>query len=518
MKSGFFPTGNPQEPFLFRVKKAQLATAKASAGTSTGHGGQRQLFLLLLLAVAAALSFYRLGAKDLWLDEAISIYIARLDWARMWKLMSTKDPNMGLYYVLLHFWLRQFGTAEFAVRSLSAILAVASLIPVYAIGGRLFGRNTGFLAALLLTVNAFLIHYAQETRSYALFLLLAATASYLFLRALDSSSAKTWVLYSLVAALCVYAHFFAVWMIAAHFVSAIAFRSGRVLRREFIGSHVLIACLASPLLVPILIPGMYSLQLGWLAKPSLASLADFFLVLTGYGGLLLICIYAAALAYGLFSTWTQRSRDRFKTWAYAFLFTWLFLPVTASFLFSIILKPIFVPRYLITSLPPLVLITAAGLQNLRPAWWKLAVVLLLLALSSQSLMDWYAEGGKFKREAWRAATSYLLANSRGTDGVMFEQGFSRIPFEYYLQELHPQTILAKPVWPSAPWGKFDKTNWGPWPSIKQQDYRRLWRVLLYEPASVTDSRWLPRNSNGEYCLMHRQSFPFIQVILYQTCP
>ena len=511
-----FPSTRDQRSGVVRGNNYAVPTA-ANAGLAAGTPTWSHFSLLLPFTAAAILSFYSLGNKNLWLDETVSTHIAGFDWPTMWKVMSTNDPNMGLYYVLLHFWLRLFGTGEFAVRSLSAIMAVASIVPVYAIGVRLFGARAGFLASSLLAVNSFFIHYAQETRSYTLFLLLAAATSYFFLKACGESSWKSWTLYSVTAALMVYAHFFGVLVIVAHCVSALAFDFRRPLRRDFILSHLLIACLVSPLMVPIVIPGIYTMNIGWLPKPSLNRLKDFVVELTGHGGPLLVLVYCAALIYGVYSAWTHWPRKGSVIWAFTFLITWLLLPVIASFLFSILLKPIFYPRYLFTSLPPLVLMAAAGLDDLQPFGLKLAGILLLLALSSRGLIDWYAGAGPFKREDWREATQYVTANSLPRDGIVFEPGMSRVPFEYYLLKLHPQDIAPKPVWPSAPWGRFSQSNFQDWPSSKRDEYSRLWRVFLYNSPSNADSRWLPRNSDSEYCLMRSQSFTYIQILLYSPC-
>ena len=112
----------------------------------------------------AALSFYAIADKSLWLDEAFSVALARLGWSEMWRVITEREANMGLYHVLLHYWAR-LGTGEFAVRALSAIAATLSIAPVYGIGARLFGVSTGIIAALLLALNAFFVQHAQEAKA-----------------------------------------------------------------------------------------------------------------------------------------------------------------------------------------------------------------------------------------------------------------------------------------------------------------------------------------------------------------
>src|SRR5215813_4284209 len=95
-------------------------------GRAKEHRPRQNLVLFLLLGLVAALSFYSIATQSLWLDEAGSVAIARLDWSELLQpRLGTSRAIMIFYYVLLHYWL-QFGTGEFAVRSLSAIMAVAA--------------------------------------------------------------------------------------------------------------------------------------------------------------------------------------------------------------------------------------------------------------------------------------------------------------------------------------------------------------------------------------------------------
>ena len=88
----------------------------------------------VVLAVAVVLRF--VTTSDLWLDEALSVNVARLplgdisEWLR-------HDGAPPLYYWMLHGWTEVFGTSDLAVRSLSGVLSVATLPFVYFAGRRL---------------------------------------------------------------------------------------------------------------------------------------------------------------------------------------------------------------------------------------------------------------------------------------------------------------------------------------------------------------------------------------------
>src|SRR5882724_11633522 len=82
--------------------------------------------LLLLFGVGTAVRVLFLARKPFWFDETFSVEVARLDWRNFLHLLWWREANMSLYYVLLRVWLH-LGQSEFFVRSLSVVIAVATL-------------------------------------------------------------------------------------------------------------------------------------------------------------------------------------------------------------------------------------------------------------------------------------------------------------------------------------------------------------------------------------------------------
>ena len=145
--------------------------------------------LAAIMLVALVTRIADLGAASLWLDEIWSIGIARLPWRTFFWTVQNQDPNMSVYYALLHVWLN-LGDGEFAVRSLSVAAGVATIPAVYILGARLFDREVGLIAGALLAVNAFHVQWSQETRSYALLVLLLTLSFIYFTKSTSRLSAK----------------------------------------------------------------------------------------------------------------------------------------------------------------------------------------------------------------------------------------------------------------------------------------------------------------------------------------
>jgi mannosyltransferase len=477
--------------------------------------------LLIPLAIAASLDLYRIGAQSLWLDEAFSVGMARLKWADLQTLLLSSQRNMAPYHVLLHWWVR-LGTSELAVRSLSALLAAATVLPIYALGRRLFGQPTGTLAALLFAVNAFAVAQgAQEARGYALVLFLATTSSYLFVRALDRPTAANWAAYAVVGAAAMYTHFFGALVLAAHFVSGLLLPRSTGLRRYVIAATAGIGLLVSPL-----IPGMISgNNLWWVQRPSFGTLIDVFDDLAGRGGRGLTIAYAVACCAGLvtFRNARQPAGGRSVRWGQLFLLAWLLVPVLGSFLFSLLLKPIFISRYLIVALPAFALLAAAGVAGLRPAALRAGALVVLLGFAGRGLVHWYT--GRNPKEGWRAATWELLKRARPNDAVLFEAPYVRWPFDYYVDQRGGGSV-AEPLFPSMPWGAIDPFDpqftqtLDSWLAAHRTGSRRIWVVVSHEQAGKREPQaaWYPAQLEGTVCRVEERRYVHVRVLLYDSLP
>src|SRR3954469_24431478 len=119
-------------------------TGARSSRTGDGEGRDAPLAARWVLAVGALVVVVGIVLRfvvrsQLWLDEALSVNIARLPIAQIPGALR-HDGAPPLYYVLLHGWMALFGTGDTAVRALSGLCAVATLPLLYFAGRRIGGR------------------------------------------------------------------------------------------------------------------------------------------------------------------------------------------------------------------------------------------------------------------------------------------------------------------------------------------------------------------------------------------
>ncbi len=179
-----------------------------------GRGLPTPAGLLLGLAVLLGVLARLHSPSALWLDEALSLGIARRPVPELLDALR-RDGSPPVYYLLLHAWIAVFGSSDTAVRALSTVLSVAALPLVRLAGRRLGGPATGRAALLLLAVSPFAVRYATETRMYALLQLLSVAGLLAVLRALERPSLPRLMPVALISGLLALTHYWGFFLLAA---------------------------------------------------------------------------------------------------------------------------------------------------------------------------------------------------------------------------------------------------------------------------------------------------------------
>ena len=146
--------------------------------------------VISITLIGGFLRLLLLSNKGLWLDEALSVWVANHSVADMLQWIARIDQHPPLYYLLLHYWIAVKGDTAYSVRMLSALFSIATIPMMYLIGKRLSGVMMGLVAALILALSPFNIRFAQETRMYALLMFNASVAIYALVILLTNSSSS----------------------------------------------------------------------------------------------------------------------------------------------------------------------------------------------------------------------------------------------------------------------------------------------------------------------------------------
>jgi uncharacterized membrane protein len=366
------------------------------------------LAVVAITALALGLRAWPLAATYC-LDEVTSVVIATLDWTKFVHLVSAREANMSLYYLLLKGW-TTVGVTEAFVRSLSILFALATIPMIAALGATMFDRRVGLIGALFLAVNPLHIAYSQVARSYSLLVFLVTLSTFLFIRALRDPTRRRWAAYTVASICAIYSHFFGVFVLLAQWAS-LRWTGWTVPRKTRTVVISAIGLSMVPLVLFVLTQDIG--QVSWVPRPTVSSIPHLFVALVG-GGTPRALVY---LALCLAALVVRPSR---------FLAASVVVPVGLVFVISLA-KPLWQDYYFLICLPPLLLLAAVGLTRIPTAPAVIAAAVLVTAPTLYHDL----RGVEYHGEDWRGAIADVLAGARAGDAILFYHPYTRQAFEFY---------------------------------------------------------------------------------------
>jgi mannosyltransferase len=348
------------------------------------------VFVVLVVAVGVVLRFWT--RSGLWLDEALTVDIARLPLHAIPEALK-HDGAPPLYYYLLHFWIALFGQSNDAVRALSGIIAVLTLPVGWLCGKRFGGRAVAWTTLALLASAPFAVYYGTEARMYSLVILLTGLGFLALQRAIEAPRPGNLAAVAVVAAALLYTQYWSLYLVGVTglwlLVSIV--RDRRHGRSSGAPVPAFVALVVGFLLfvpwVPTFIYQSQHTATPWAAPPNFSAVIN---AVTGFTdnqgstqstgtdqGRLLAIVYFAMLALALFGLGKSdriieldlhtRPRSRGTTFIVAGT---LFAAIAGG----IITKSAFSSRYAAVVFLPLLLLIALGTTTLLSPRVRAAVV------------------------------------------------------------------------------------------------------------------------------------------------
>ncbi len=363
-------------------------------GSAAGLSAPIEIVALAVVAVLAGVVLRFVARSPLWLDEALTVNIAKLPLADIPEALH-HDGHPPLYYALLHGWMQVAGTSDTAVRALSGSFAVLTLPLAYLVGRRRGGPLLGWITLGIFAVSPFVLRYATETRMYSMVAFLVL-AGYLVLDDLTRRERDGWGrvagLAVIVAAL-LYSHYWTMWLLGAVGIVLLV-----VWRRADAGSGVrrgtgraLLALVAGGVLflpwVPTVLYQSKHTGTPWAGplRPGSvlgSTLTDFgggdFKDAQFVGGVLLVLLLLGIFGRALDSRRVEldlRTTKQLRPEAAV-----LALTLLIGMLVSYATWSAFVTRYASAFLPIFLLVVAAGLTRFTGRWIRSGAFLVVLAL------------------------------------------------------------------------------------------------------------------------------------------
>jgi mannosyltransferase len=385
------------------------------------------------VVIAAGLLLRFWTRSGLWLDEALTVDIARLPLHEIPDALK-HDGAPPLYYYLLHFWIDIFGQSNDAVRSLSGAIAVITLPVGWFCGRRLGGRAVAWTTLVLLASAPFDVYYATESRMYALVILLTGCGFLALGRAVDKPRPGNLAAVAVVAAALLYTQYWAIYLVAmvGLWLVVSVIRTRRHGHPEAAPWAALIAvAVGCVLFVPWVPTFVYQAKYTgtpWAAPPNFSAVIN---ALTGFTdnqgstlqtgtnqGRLLAVIYFAMLALALFGIGRSgriieldlHTRPRARSLCFVVLGT-LFAAIAGG----ILTASAFSSRYAAVVFLPFILLVALGTTTLLNP--KVRVVVVGLAVVAGLVSS--AQNVTTQRTQGNAVAAAINAQAKPGDVIAF---------------------------------------------------------------------------------------------------
>jgi mannosyltransferase len=475
---------------------ATIAPRRPAWSLPANAAGSARLLVPLGLGALAALTVL-LRTRDFnvgfWIDEGLSVGIADRPLSDIPAALRL-DGSPPLYYALLHVWMSVFGKSEPATHAMSLLFAVLTVPATWWAVKGVFGPRAAWMGALLAATNPFLTQYAQETRMYALVVLLGTLACGAFARAflLDAEGPRRrWaIVFGVALAALFYTHnwslFFALGC-GLTWLGLLAFAPAGE-RRELLIDGVIGFGTVILLWIPWLPTFFFQLQhtgAPWSTAPGSSDLLGLPGRLLGTVAQLGLLLAAGA---GLVSLLDRRGGPSLSPKAraiIAFLALWV-LTVLAAYGASQV-SPAWAPRYFAVALPPVLIAISGGLAHAG----RLGVVGALLVA-----VIWAADGAPSEKSNVREISEAIAPSLHRGDLVVSTQPEQVPVLHYYL----PDGLRYATLW--GPVSDVGVTDWRDGVrrlrgTSAEHDLKPLLdalprghRIVLVEPITNDIGRWL----------------------------
>jgi hypothetical protein len=367
-------------------------------------------------------------------DEVWSLKTASLDYSAEMKILKA-DVHPPLYYQFLYAWVRAVGNSERAVRGLSALFYLASVLSVYGMGRELYGEKIGLIIAAIYLSSPLTILAAQFGRMYALLSLLSVLSTWFYLKLITKRTNRIpFACFIIINILGTFTHIAFFFLLFAEIVFYLVF-----IRKDLKVFTLAIAGSVLPYLIlwaPILLKQVDKSRegLAWVASPNI-SMARELIVL--YGGAMWLLL--PALIYFWWRTgfeplpkFAQLDKKSPPLWL---LVITLLTPLVISFA-----KPIFNPRLAIVGVHLFALTFGAVIG-------KRANYLLPLGLVTLTLIGIVFLHPVSSSCDNRSIAAHIVRSTKDGDAVIFT-GLTRLPVDFYLQQMTPTKTLIETSFPS----------------------------------------------------------------------
>ena len=386
------------------------------------------LGLILILCLSTIIRLYRLGYYSLWMDEVDTIYGGMLH-------IPYHPP---LFLKLTALWI-PYTNSDFALRLLPAVLGILSVFFIWRLTSRVVSPQAAPWAALILASMPIHVYYSRELRMYSAMTMLTIYSWERFFAVVNKGGIYRILGLAVVNAIVIYTHHYGFLFIAGQFAAVLLFRP---LKRSILAMTTSTA-ITGLIYLPwaakmIFLISRFQGANFWAEKISWKTPLYTWRVLTaGYEpGVKLQLALGLVFLAGVIWSLIKKPGPQLA----ALLGGGVLIPILGAYTASEIFpSSIFVPRYVLFTTGPLVVVLTAGISAIPRRSFRYIFLSLILILQAISLR--YQYNNIFKdgptrevrpRKNFRGASNYITDRYKPGDVVVTTCESGSAPAWYYI--------------------------------------------------------------------------------------
>lgn len=405
--------------------------------------------LIVILILATSLRAYRPELWSLWEDEIYTVAL-RANQPVIELLYFPQDPHPPLYFLIAHFWMEGIGSSATAMRGLSVMFSIGTVLMGFVLARELYDDLTGLVAALLVSLSTVHIHFGRTIRMYSLFTFLVLCSWYYYVRT-DEPGYKTKLGYILFTVALLYTHVYAIFVVLAQNLQYLLSTRRHLTAKQWWGIQGGISILYLPWIVALAsqLISIFSSDeasgIGWIPEPSASLFRDAILMygnfpsfypilgggtVTWIGGLSLLFLFNFLVVFAVVTYRRNGEIEYYITHAgESGGLGLLFLSSTlVPFAISYFITPIFFPRYTIVASLALLILVSRGIVNLPHRRIAHGLLVLIVVTSLVGAHGYYTEDSV---EDWRGVVNGFEDDTHEGDVLLLDPGWIQDNVEYY---------------------------------------------------------------------------------------
>lgn len=355
------------------------------------HRG-RPLAAVLVGVVGFLVAVVGSWVPSVWYDEAATVSSATRSWSALGREVQHVDLVHAAYYALMHVWFAAVGYSPVTLRFPSAVAVGLTAAVVVVVGTRLASLRTGVVAGLLFVVLPRVTWMGSEGRSFAIGTLLASVGTLLLLVAVNRTGPGRrvwvwWTAYGAVSLLGSAVFLYLVLVPLGHGLTVVALRRlrGGPVRPPLTAWGVTTAGVVlsvSPLAVR---SSAQSAQISWIQHISRHTVEEFLVTQFSYENTGFAVLLWVLVSIGLAAAAVRVGRVRAVL---AVALPWVLVPTFALVAASLVMHPLYSPRYVAFATPAAALLMAAPIAAVPVRWVRPAMIVVLLLAAGLSAPSW----------------------------------------------------------------------------------------------------------------------------------